>query len=81
MSVTNDPVNHLFLITQPVSSTGGNSAVYVYDEKGNLKETIDGFSFNRDYPLNFGLKIVINPTKRIGWVRGVQVNQLQQFFY
>ncbi len=80
-SVTNDPVNHLFLITQPVSSTGGVSAVYVYDEKGNLKETIDGFSFNVDLPPSFGLKIVLNPNKRIAWVQGANPNQLQQFFY
>ena len=80
-SVTNDPVHHLFLITQPVSSTGGNSAVYVYDEKGNLKETINGFTFNTNLPPSFGLKIVVNPTKRVAWVQGANANQLQQFFY
>ena len=80
-SVTNDPVNHLFLITQPVSSTGGVSAVYVYDEKGHLKETINGFTFNVDLPPSFGLKIVLNPNKRIAWVQGANANQLQQFFY
>jgi hypothetical protein len=80
-SVTNDPVNHLFLVTQPVSSTGGNSAVYVYDEKGNLKQTINGFTFNVDLPPSFGLKIVLNPNKRIAWVQGASANQLQQFFY
>jgi len=80
-SVTNDPVNHLFLITQPVSSTGGVSAVYVYDEKGNLKETINGFNFNTNLPPSFGLKIVLNPNQRIAWVQGANPNQLQQFFY
>jgi len=80
-SVTNDPVNHLFLVTQPVSSTGGISAVYVYDEKGNLKETINGFTFNTNLPPSFGLKIVLNPHKRIAWVQGANANQLQQFFY
>jgi len=80
-SVTNDPVNHLFLITQPVSTTGGNSAVYVYDEKGNLKETINGFTFNTNLPPSFGLKIVLNPNKRIAWVQSANANQLQQFFY
>lgn len=80
-SVTNDPVNHLFLITQPFSSTGGVSAVYVYDEKGNLKETINGFNFNTNLPPSFGLKIVLNPTKRVAWVQGANPNQLQQFFY
>ena len=80
-SVTNDPVNHLFLVTQPVSSTGGNSAVYVYDEKGNLKETINGFTFNANLPPSFGLKIVLNPSKRIALVQAANANQLQQFFY
>ena len=80
-AITNDPLHHLFLVAQQVSSTGGNSAIYVYDEKGNLKETINGFSFNRDLPSSFGVKIAINPNLRIGWVQGANVNQLQQFFY
>lgn len=78
--VTNDPLHHLFLIGQPYSSTGGSSAIYVYDEKGNLKETINGFNFPNEF-LVAGVKIVINPKLRVGWVNGPNVNQLQQFFY
>jgi len=74
-AVANDPVNHLFLIAQPISSTGGNSTVYVYDEKGNLKETINGFTFLD------GASMKVNPKLRIGYVNGPTVTQLQQFFY
>jgi len=80
-AVTNDSIHHLFLVAQPVSSTGGASAVYVYNEKGIAKETINGFSFNRDYPTSFGVKIAINPKLRIGWVNGADQTQLQQFYY
>jgi len=80
-AITNDPLHHLFLVAQPVSSTGGNSTIYVYDEKGNLKETINGFTFNVDLPPSFGIKIAINPSLRIGWAQGANANQLQQFFY
>ena len=80
-AITSDPLHHLFLVAQPVSSTGGNSTIYVYDEKGNLKETINGFTFNPDLPASFGINIAINPSLRIGWVQGANANQLQQFFY
>jgi hypothetical protein len=79
-SVTNDPVNHLFLVGQPISSTGGSSAIYVYDEKGNWKETIDGFSFNNS-SFAGSINIAINPKLRTGWVNGPTFNNLQQFFY
>ena len=74
-AVANDPLHHLFLVMQPFSSTGGTSTVYVYDEKANLKETINGFSFPD------GSNLVINPTLRMGYTSGPSVNQLQQFFY
>ena len=80
-AVANDSLNHLFLVAQPVSSTGGDSAIYVYDEKGNLQETLNGFSFNRDLPSDFGVKIVLIPSLRMGWVNGASVTELQQFFY
>jgi hypothetical protein len=78
-AVANDPIHHLFLVMQPYSSTGGSSTVYVYDEKANLKETINGFNFpNAD---SLGVNIVINPSLRLGYVTGPNANQLQQFFY
>lgn len=78
-AVANDPLHHLFLVMQPYSSTGGSSTVYVYDEKANLKETINGFNFPNSGTI--GVNIVINPRLRVGYASGPNVNQLQQFFY
>jgi len=52
--VANDPQHRLFLVTQPYTSTGGSgSSIDVYDETGNLIETINGFnSENANYPPN-----------------------------
>jgi hypothetical protein len=74
-AVANDPIHHLFLVLQPFSSTGGTSTVYVYDEKANLKETINDFSFPN------GSNVVVSPTLRMGYATGPNPNQLQQFFY
>jgi uncharacterized protein YwbE len=59
-----DPIHGLCVITQPVSINGGTqqSAIWVYDEKGNELEGIQGFNFW------FGAGLSINPTKRIGYV-------------
>ncbi len=75
--IANDPVNGLFLVTDP-SYCGGSrgSALVVYDEKGNLVETITGFKFALGEPAP-----AINPSKRTGWAFGPGFNQLQQFFY
>jgi hypothetical protein len=80
--VANDPLHRLFLVTQPYTSTGSSgSSIDVYDETGNLIENINGFNFeNANYPPNV-LKIVVNPSLRIGWVNGPNGNQIQQFFY
>jgi hypothetical protein len=80
--VANDPLHRLFLVTQPYTSTGSSgSSIDVYDETGNLIENINGFNFeNANYPANV-LKIVVNPSLRIGWVNGPNGNQIQQFFY
>ena len=82
-AVTNDPVNGLFLVAQPVTSTGGRgSSIDVYDETGHLVETINGFNFSNDTrPPSFFVKIAINPSTRTGWVNGPTNDQLQQFFY
>jgi hypothetical protein len=74
-----DPVNHLFLVTDPLYCDGSQgSAVVVYDEAGNLIESITGFNFPVGEPAP-----VINPSKRMGWAFGGPggFNQLQQFFY
>lgn len=82
-AVTNDPVNGLFLVAQPYSSTEPNgSTIYVYNETADLIETIQGFNFpNSNLPLTAPVRIAINPSLRVGWVNGPNVNQLQQFFY
>jgi hypothetical protein len=75
--IANDPVNGLFLVTDPFYCSGSQgSAIVVYDEKGNVVETITGFKFAIAEPAP-----VINPSKRMGWTFGPQFSQLQQFFY
>ncbi|MGA9945702.1 MAG: hypothetical protein WBP75_11770 [Candidatus Cybelea sp.] len=75
--IANDPVNGLFLVTDPTYCSGSQgSAILVYDEKGNLMETITGFKFALGEPAP-----AINPGKRMGWTFGPGFNQLQQFFY
>ncbi len=78
-----DPVNRLFLVAQPVSSTAGSgSSIHVYDDAGNFIESINGLNFS-----NVGnvvpAHIALNPRKRIGFVDGpaVAVGQIQSFSY
>lgn len=79
-----DPVNKLFLVTEPnnACNNGSGSAIIVYDEAGNYVETIDGFQAPQGVVLN--PPPAINPQTRTGWVFGGpsgNVSQLQQFFY
>jgi hypothetical protein len=74
--IANDPVNGLFLVTDPSYACSGGSALVVYDEKGNNVETIAGFKFAVGEP-----PPVINPSTRTGWAFGPGFNQLQQFSY
>jgi len=78
-AVANDSEDGLFLVAQPYSSTGGDSAIYVYDETGGLIETIDGFDFSTLYlpPL----KIAVSPGLRLALVNGPNADQLQEFSY
>ena len=78
--VANDAVNGLFLVAQPVSTTGSGSSIQVYNESGTLEESINGFSFS-DASTVIPVRISINPTSRTGWVNGPQVDQLQEFSY
>jgi hypothetical protein len=48
----------------------------LYYARGNLVETITGFTFSIGEPA-----AVINPGKRMGWTFGPHFDQLQQFFY
>jgi hypothetical protein len=77
-NVEYDPVNHLFLIAQPYSSTGPGSSIQVYDTKGNLVESLNGFSF----PISTSPMFAIHPTQRNGFVYGPSgMNELQSFTY
>jgi hypothetical protein len=78
--VANDAVHGLFLIAQPVSTTGSGSSIQVYNENGILQESINGFNFS-DASTVIPLRISINPTSRIAWVNGPQADQLQEFSY
>ena len=78
-----DPVNRLFLVAQPNSSTSSSgSSIHVYDVAGNLIESIDGLGFS-----NAGnvvpAHIALNPAKRLGFVDGPDpgVTQIQSFTY
>jgi hypothetical protein len=72
-----DPVNKLFLVTDPFYCNGQQgSAIVVYDERGELVETIPGFTFVVGEPAP-----AIAPAKRMGWAFGPTLRQLRQFFY
>lgn len=77
--ITVDPINKLFLVTmQSYCSGSQGSAIVVYDEEGNLAETLTGF----DFPIGESGP-AINPSKRMGWAFGGPdgFDELQQFFY
>jgi hypothetical protein len=77
-----DPIHKVFLVAQPNSSVSSGSTIYVYDTKGNVKETLNGFSFS-----NVGnvipMHIALNPSKRNGFVDGPDggVTEIQFFTY
>jgi hypothetical protein len=74
-----DPINRLFLVAQPVSSTGSGSSVQVFDTVGNLVESVNNLSL----PVG-GTVIALNPNTRTAFVpelTGVEVNELHSFSY
>lgn len=73
-SIAADPINHLFIVEQPNSLKGG-SEIYIYDEQGNVLESLTGFAFG---PLS-GIQVVAG--SRDGYVGGPQGNQLESFTY
>jgi len=78
-SIAADPINHLFLVAQPNSLRGG-SEIYVYDEKGNVLESLTGFDFP-SYELTPGSALQVVASSRSGYVPGPAANQLQSFTY
>jgi hypothetical protein len=81
-AIAADPVNHLFLVTQPVSSVSpsGGSTIFVYTENGTLEETLNGFSFSNAFSAVFE-RVEVNPSQRTGYVNGPGANELQSFTY
>jgi hypothetical protein len=78
-AVAVDQVHHLFFVAQQNSTFASGSTVIVYDEKGNLIEPINGFSF-----LNVGavaVHIAVNGAARTGYAPGPNPNNLQSFTY
>lgn len=78
-----DPIHKVFLIAQPVSSSSSSgSTIYVYDTQGNLKETLNGFSFSNSFNV-VPAYIALHPSQRTGFVDGPDsgVNELQSFTY
>ena len=79
--VASDAIHKLFLIAQPESATGSGSSIQVYEENGTLLKSINGLNFTDAGGLVIPIRIAINPSKRIGWVNGPQVSELQEFSY
>ena len=78
-----DAIHKLFLVAQPVSSSSSSgSTIYVYDTKGVLQETLNGFSFSNTGNV-IAMHIALNPTKRTGFVDGPSsgVSEIQGFAY
>jgi hypothetical protein len=70
-----DSIHKLFIVAQPNSSTGTGSSIYVYDTKGNVKSTLNGFSFLTP------MRISLNPSRRTGWVDGPINGAIESFKY
>jgi hypothetical protein len=77
-----DPVNKLFFVAQSVSSTGPGSSIQVYDTKGKLVESLNGFNFSNKFNV-VSTHIALNPSNRSGYVDGPDsgVTQIQSFTY
>ncbi|MGB8885492.1 MAG: hypothetical protein WCC87_02155 [Candidatus Korobacteraceae bacterium] len=78
-----DPINKLFLIAQPDSSSApSGSTIYVYDIHGNLQETINGFNFSNTFNV-VPTHIALHSSLRSGYVDGPNqgVTEIQAFTY
>jgi hypothetical protein len=78
-----DPINKLFLVAQPVSSSSAKgSTIYVYTPDGQLKETLNGFSFSNAFNV-VPMHIALHPSQRSGYVDGPNsgVTEIQSFTY
>jgi hypothetical protein len=78
-----DPINKLFLVAQPDSSSAGSgSTIYVYNPNGTLVETLNGFDFTNAFGV-IPVHIALHPSLRSGYVDGPEtsVNAIQSFTY
>jgi hypothetical protein len=77
-----DPVNKLFLVAQSVSSTGSGSSIQVYNTKGKLVESLNGFNFSNASNV-VSTHIALNTNNRSGYVDGPnsEVTEIQSFTY
>jgi len=78
-----DSLHGLFLVAQPNSSTDpGTSSIHVYDEQGNLIESLNGFHFSNTFNV-IPMHIALHPTMRFGYVDGPDdgVREIQSFAY
>jgi hypothetical protein len=78
-----DPINKLFLVAQPVSSSSSSgSTIYVYNIGGELQETLNGFSFSNSFNV-VPMHIALHPKTRSGYVDGPDsgVTEIQSFTY
>jgi hypothetical protein len=78
LDVEFDPTNSLFLVEQPYNTCNNGSNLYVYDEKGNVIETLSNFPTLPASPT----LIALHPGNRSGFVFGNQYGTaLQSFTY
>jgi hypothetical protein len=78
-----DPVNGLFLVAQPNSSTSqSGSSIHVYDKAGNLIESLNGFNFSNAGNV-IPARIALKPGARSGFVDGPDpgVREIESFTY
>jgi hypothetical protein len=82
-----DPIHKLFLVAQPISSQQANanfSTIYVYNTKGDLLETLNGFQFTTARFDLFPVHIALHPSDRSGFVdvtNNLGVGGIQSFRY
>jgi len=77
-----DALHRVFFVAQPNSSSSTGSSIYVYDIKGNLRGTLNGFNFSNTFNV-IPAHIALHPSTRTGFVDGpsTTVSQLQGFSY
>jgi hypothetical protein len=77
-----DPVHKLFFVAQSVSSTALGSSIQVYNTRGELVESLNGFNFSNAFNVVF-THIALNPSNRSGYVDGPDsgVTEIQSFTY